>query len=112
MPMHPHQNMQPQSAGSQQHMQTPHSATMPTHSGFDQTDPNGWTSHMDMMAQHQQGAGGDDTWSNSSNGRQNPIVPTTLNVEDWYVFLQQSNSADPSDLMNMYNQSQTAFNGT
>ncbi|KAF2805562.1 cutinase transcription factor 1 alpha [Mytilinidion resinicola] len=105
MPMHPH-NANMQSSASQ-HMQTPHSATIP---GFDQTDPNGWSSHIDMMAQHQQGAGGDDTWSNSSNGR-NPIVPTTLNVEDWYVFLQQSNSADPS-LMNMYNHPQPAYNGT
>jgi hypothetical protein len=111
MPMHPHNpGIQPQSAGSQQQMQTPHSATMSTHLGFDQTDTNGWNSHMDMMAQHQQGASGDDTWSNSSNGR-NPIVPTTLNVEDWYVFLQQSNSADPSDLMNMYHHPQGGYNG-
>lgn len=28
----------------------------------------------------------DDTWSNSSRGN-GPIIPTTLNVEDWYVFL-------------------------
>jgi hypothetical protein len=41
---------------------------------------------MDMMPQNQQSAANDETWSNSSGGR--PIVPTTLNVEDWYVFLQ------------------------
>ena len=40
---------------------------------------------MNMMQQNQQNASTDDTWSTSSNGRQNPIVPTTLNVEDWYV---------------------------
>jgi hypothetical protein len=42
-------------------------------------DPNGW-GQMDM------GMGAnEDTWSNSSKG-QGPIVPTSLNVEDWYVF--------------------------
>jgi hypothetical protein len=104
--------MQPQSAGPQQHMQTPHSATIPMHSGMhDQSDPQGWAQHMDMMAQHQHAAGGEDTWSNSSNGRHNPIVPTTLNVEDWYVFLQSNSTNDPTDLINLYHHQQAAFNG-
>lgn len=30
------------------------------------------------------GQSSDDTWSNSSRGN-GPIIPTTLNVEDWYV---------------------------
>lgn len=112
MPMHPHgTSMQPQSAGPQQHMQTPHSATIPMHSGMhDQSDPQGWAQHIDMMAQHQHAASSEDTWSNSSNGRHNPIVPTTLNVEDWYVFLQSNSTNDPTDLINLYHQ-QAAFNG-
>lgn len=35
------------------------------------------------MGSGQQGSSPEDTWSNSSKGG---IVPTTLNVEDWYVF--------------------------
>jgi hypothetical protein len=42
-------------------------------------DANAWA-HVDAMNQQQN----DETWSNSSRG-QGPIVPTTLNVEDWYV---------------------------
>jgi len=44
-------------------------------------DPGVWNG-MDLG-----GMSNDDTWSNSSKG-QGPIVPTSLNVEDWYVFLQ------------------------
>ncbi|KAL0638415.1 Transcriptional activator of fatty acid utilization [Maublancomyces gigas] len=39
-----------------------------------------WSNAFDEMAQ---GSSPEDTWSNSSKGG---IVPTTLNVEDWYVF--------------------------
>lgn len=39
-----------------------------------------WSSAFDEMTQ---GSSPEDTWSNSSKGG---IVPTTLNVEDWYVF--------------------------
>ncbi|EKG15771.1 Transcription factor fungi [Macrophomina phaseolina MS6] len=52
------------------------------HSG-PQSDTNAWA-QMDMMNQQQQ-SGNEETWSNSSRGQ--PIAPTTLNVEDWYVFL-------------------------
>jgi hypothetical protein len=51
-----------------------HSAGM-THNG----DPNAWAG-MDMGSI----GNNEDTWSNSSKG-QGPIVPTSLNVEDWYV---------------------------
>jgi hypothetical protein len=49
---------------------------------IDQNNPQAWAQQMDMM-QDQQHAAQDDTWSNSSNGRPNPIVPTSLNVDDW-----------------------------
>lgn len=76
MAMHPaHTDMGAQAVPQQQ---------MPM-GGFDQNNPQAWTQHMDMMAHNQQNAATDDAWSNSSNGRHNPIVPTTLNVEDWYV---------------------------
>ncbi|KAF2113345.1 fungal-specific transcription factor domain-containing protein [Lophiotrema nucula] len=73
----PQQQMQ-----GQQQMQNPQSMSM----GFDQNDPQAWSQQMDMMAQNQQAGANDDAWSNSSNGRHNPIVPTTLNVEDWFHF--------------------------
>jgi hypothetical protein len=44
-------------------------------------DPSAWA-QIDVM--NQQAGGNEDTWSNSSKGN-GPIVPTTLNVEDWYV---------------------------
>lgn len=86
MAMHP-ANSDPnqQSMPSQQQMQG--GASMP---GFDHNNSQAWHQQMDTMQQNQQNASADDTWSNSSNGRQNPMVPTTLNVEDWYVFLHQS----------------------
>lgn len=51
--------------------------TVSQHSG----DPNNW-SQVDGVNQHPVRT--DDTWSNSSKG-QGPIVPATLNVEDWCV---------------------------
>jgi len=44
-------------------------------------DPNAWAGIDGMAQQH---VSSDDTWSNSSKG--GPIVPTTLNVEDWFNF--------------------------
>jgi hypothetical protein len=99
MQMHPNnmqQNASQQQMSGQQQMQM---------QGFDQNDQQAWSQHMDMMAQNQQNS--DDAWSNSSNGR-NPIVPTTLNVEDWYVFLQSNSNGVNEDLINLYNQ-QAAF---
>ncbi|ORY03666.1 fungal-specific transcription factor domain-domain-containing protein [Clohesyomyces aquaticus] len=90
MPMHPHNgNMQPQppqqQMHGQQHMHTPQNPSMHMQTPVDSHNPQAWAQQMDMMSQHQQGAATDDAWSNSSNGL-NPIVPTTLNVEDWFHF--------------------------
>jgi hypothetical protein len=57
-------------------------AGMSMSGAIDQNNPQAWAQQMDMM-QDQQHAAQDDTWSNSSNGRPNPIVPTSLNVDDW-----------------------------
>ena len=92
----PQQQMQ-----GQQQMQNPQ---VPMSMGFDQNDPQAWSQQMDMMAQNQQAGANDDAWSNSSGGRHNPIVPTTLNVEDWYVFLQNSNVDNPDLLSYLSNQ--------
>jgi len=43
---------------------------------------NLWPCEMYLDAGPQAGSSPDDTWSNSSRGG---IVPTMLNVEDWYV---------------------------
>lgn len=109
MAMHQHNsNMQPNMNQQQvPNMQNPQTA-MPI-AGFDQTDPQAWAQQMDMMAENQQGAATDDAWSNSSNGRHNPIVPTTLNVEDWYVFLQSNSTGIPEDLLNLYGNPPAAF---
>lgn len=49
--------------------------------GASANDPsNSWT-QLDHL--NQPAMPGDDSWSNSSKGHQGPIVPTTLNVEDW-----------------------------
>lgn len=80
----------------QQHNQQAHPGQqqMPQYQHQAHLQPNG----QPMMQQHsphswaQVGAmnqrpsfGHEDTWSNSSVGA--PVVPTTLNVEDWYVLL-------------------------
>ncbi|KAF1987473.1 hypothetical protein K402DRAFT_445970 [Aulographum hederae CBS 113979] len=49
-----------------------------------QNDPNGWA-QMEAMNQANAGGPNEETWSNSSRGN-GPIVPTTLNVEDWFNF--------------------------
>lgn len=87
-PMHMPQNQVP-------NLQTPVPQQMPTHlqpqgmpmHGVPQhhNDPNGWA-QMNVMNDQQPPQGNEDTWSNSSRG-QGPIVPTTLNVEDWYVWI-------------------------
>lgn len=90
----------------QQQMPTTQGAVPMT--GFDQSNPQAWAQQLDMMAHNQQSAATDDAWSNSSNGRHNPIVPTTLNVEDWYVFLQHS-SGNTSALSDLYHNQLSAF---
>lgn len=111
MAMHPgNSNMQQNIPQQQQQMSNMQNSqtTMPM-AGFDQNDPQAWAQQMDMMSQNQQGAATDDTWSTSSNGRQNPIVPTTLNVEDWYVFLQSNSNGVPEELLSLYNNQSAAF---
>jgi hypothetical protein len=88
---------------SQQHMQSAQT-TLPM-SGYDQSNAQAWAQQMDMMSHNQQSAANDETWSNSSGGR--PIVPTTLNVEDWYAFLQ--NSGNLSALSELYHGPNAAF---
>ncbi|KAF1995407.1 hypothetical protein P154DRAFT_526331 [Amniculicola lignicola CBS 123094] len=116
MAMHHHQQQQQQQHGmqqpamhqpqmqNQQHMQTPQNTSM-SMPPYEQTDPQAWAQQMNMMSQNQQGTTTDDAWSNSSHGP-NPIVPTTLNVEDWYVFLQSNPNGIPEDLLNLYNNQQ------
>lgn len=65
------QHMQSNGIGSMQAGMTPH-----------HNDPGAWA-QMDSM--NQANASNEETWSNSSRG-QGPIVPTTLNVEDWFNF--------------------------
>ena len=71
--LHPHQQQQqlPIHDGQQQQPQ------MSYHQ-----DPQSWA-HIQAM-QGQQGQTNDDGWSNSSSS--GPIVPTTLNVGDWFDF--------------------------
>ncbi|KAI9652219.1 MAG: Transcriptional activator of fatty acid utilization [Alyxoria varia] len=67
------------SAGASGAEQYPSSA-MPTQ------DPTGWGAQLGEFGEQQgQGIMSDDGWSNSSMS-QGPIVPTTLNVEDWFQF--------------------------
>jgi hypothetical protein len=106
MAMHPHSTNMQQDV-HQQSLQNPQT-TMPM-SSFEQNNSQSWTQQVDMMSQNQQGAAADDTWSTSSNGQQNPIVPATLNVEDWYVFLQSGAIGIPEDLLNYYNNQAAAF---
>ena len=104
MAMHPAGNDASQQSLPQQQQQMQGSAAM---QGFDHSNPQAWHQQMNMMQQNQQNASADDNWSNSSNGRQNPIVPTTLNVEDWYVFLQ--NSTGNNALSTLYDYQQPIF---
>jgi hypothetical protein len=51
---------------------------------FDHNNQQAWAQQMEMMSQNQQQHGAqDDTWSQSSGGRHAPIVPMSLNVDDW-----------------------------
>lgn len=93
LPIHSHSNgmqsVPAQSTSGQQHMQNqPHLQPPQTPMSMgpgNMHDPNTWAQQMEMMGVQPSpnSAGNEDTWSNSSKG--GPIVPTTLNVEDWYV---------------------------
>ena len=76
LPMHQHNN-----GTVQPPQQMP---AMGMSSGFDHNNPQAWAQQMEMMSQNQQQHGAqDDAWSSSSGGRHNPIVPMSLNVDDW-----------------------------
>jgi hypothetical protein len=111
MAMHPsNMDMGSQSTSQQQQQAQPTQSNNNNNNNFEQTNNSqAWAQQMDMMAQNQQqNAAQDDNWSNSSSGRHNPIVPTTLNVEDWYVFLQNS-GGDTSALAEQFHNDQSAF---
>jgi hypothetical protein len=65
----------------QQHMQNGVSQMHPGMTPQHNNDSNAWAQVEAMNGQQGQN---EETWSNSSRGN-GPIVPTTLNVEDWYV---------------------------
>ncbi|KAK8159679.1 fungal-specific transcription factor domain-containing protein [Phyllosticta citrichinensis] len=80
-----HQQSPPHVVPSQATMAT--SAAMPTAPSM---PPNDSWAQIDIVNQPAQ-APNEETWSNSSTGQ--PIAPTTLNVEDWYVFLSSQNAS-------------------
>ncbi|KAF2403319.1 hypothetical protein EJ06DRAFT_272345 [Trichodelitschia bisporula] len=65
-------------ANQQQHPQTPHIEGQPN--GMIPGQEAGWNGMEGVNTQQNE-----ETWSNSSKG-QGPIVPTALNVEDWFHF--------------------------
>lgn len=75
-----------------------------------QQSPGGWSHMQGIQHDHRQSmssamgdpgsAGGEDTWSNSSTG--GPIVPTTLNVGDWFEFFGIPNNGDMNALHAQY----------
>ncbi|KAK4986243.1 Transcriptional activator of fatty acid utilization [Elasticomyces elasticus] len=90
----PHANMQGHAMHHQElpsmHVQGQHGMPSMQHSQqyqHDPNDPHGWA-QMKAMNSHnhqQQQQRQEDTWSNSSTGP-GPMVPTTLNVGDWFEF--------------------------
>ncbi|KAL6154798.1 Cutinase transcription factor 1 alpha [Exserohilum turcicum] len=67
--------------------------------GYEPNHTQAWQQQMEMMSQNQQQHGGqDDAWSNSSGGRHNPIVPMSLNVDDWFNFFGINGETDMSHL--------------
>jgi hypothetical protein len=88
LPMHLHSpNMhspqgQQAAQGQNQYFQPNDLGAMnPTLQQAQQGAPSAW----DQLGAMTDATGNEDTWSNSSTSQGGPIVPTTLNVEDWYV---------------------------
>lgn len=96
MPMQqpPNGSMQSQPQSQSQQPQQQMSNSM--NGQFDESNPQAWAEMM-QQTQQQQGAQ-DDTWSNSSGGRHNPVVPMSLNVDDWFNFFGINGEADMSHL--------------
>ena len=86
--------MHQQSNGNGQAQQQMQNAMGMPHA-FDHNSSQTWAQQMEMMGQSQQQQ--DDTWSNSSGGRNN-IVPMSLNVDDWFNFFGINGEADMSHL--------------
>ena len=92
-------NMQSQSQSQSQPQQPQQQMQNPMNGQFDQNNPQAWAQQMEMMQQNQQQHGAqDDAWSNSSGGRPNPVVPMSLNVDDWFNFFGINGEADMSHL--------------
>ncbi|KAF1843553.1 cutinase transcription factor 1 alpha [Cucurbitaria berberidis CBS 394.84] len=93
-----HQQAPQQIPRGQQQMQTPQT-TLGIPPGVDHNNPQAWAQQMEMMSQNQQQHGAqDDTWSNSSGSRHNPIVPMSLNVDDWFNFFGINGETDMTHL--------------
>lgn len=75
------------------------SAAIPIGGGSYESSQAPWTQQLESFEQNQQQeAGQDDAWSQSSGGRANPIVPMSLNVDDWFNFFGINGDADMSHL--------------
>ncbi|PSK54113.1 Cutinase transcription factor 1 alpha [Elsinoe australis] len=112
MPAPPMQQQMPQppTLQSQHH---PHVPTGNMHPMQFQQTPGGWAQMHPMGGHPDQrqamasvvgdpsgSTGADDTWSNSSTG--GPIVPTTLNVGDWFEFFGIPNNGEMNGLHAQY----------
>ncbi|GAB7345073.1 hypothetical protein MBLNU457_3479t2 [Dothideomycetes sp. NU457] len=111
----PQANMQPPSmppVHQNPSLRSPHSDAMQAANGLQAMqyshDPAAWAQLQAMeQQQHRVGSGAgdmgglqplpDDAWSNSSTGN-GPIVPTTLNVGDWFDFFGIPNNGEMNGL--------------
>ena len=99
MPVQQQTNGNMQSQSQSQPQQPQQQMQNPMNGQFDQNNPQAWAQQMEMMQQNQQQHGAqDDAWSNSSGGRPNPVVPMSLNVDDWFNFFGINGEADMSHL--------------
>ncbi|KAL7774116.1 hypothetical protein CFE70_005026 [Pyrenophora teres f. teres 0-1] len=97
MSMSQQPSQQPAPGGQQQMPGQPSNAGLS--GNYENNNTQAWQQQMDMMSQNQQQHGGqDDAWSSSSGGRHNPIVPMSLNVDDWFNFFGINGEADMSHL--------------
>lgn len=101
-PQPPPQHFQPQAPNIQTptQMQPNPAIPMPDNPGMNpmayHQDPAAWA-QLNMHNQQQQPPPPDDQWSNSSSAG-GPIVPTTLNVGDWFEFFGIPNGSDINGL--------------
>ncbi|KAL6711025.1 Transcriptional activator of fatty acid utilization [Coniothyrium glycines] len=93
MPLHQEGQQQPQSSGQHQMPQ----ANAEMCGTFDHNSSQAWAQQMEMMSHDQQHRGQDDTWSQSSGGKNN-LVPMSLNVDDWFNFFGINGETDMSHM--------------